>query len=183
MRNLSATAFFLLLPGALAAHPHHDHAGNGFGDGLAHPLLGVDHLLAIVAVGLWAGLAGGRALWVLPAVFLGAMAAAGLGGVGGTEINAVEHVILASVIILGAAVALLWRAPLGLSVALVAVFGAAHGWAHGVEGPGGMDYAAGFLIATAALHGLGVALARLGPLAMRAMGGAVVLGGAALAVI
>lgn len=182
MRALPLAISFLLAPTLALAHPHHDHAG-GFGDGLAHPLLGLDHLLAMVAVGLWAALAGGRALWALPLTFLAAMAAAGLAGVGGAEIDAVEHVILASVILLGAAVALMWKAPLALALPLVALFGAAHGWAHGVEGPGGLDYAAGFLIATAALHGLGVAMARLGPLALRLTGGAVVLGGAALALV
>ncbi len=182
MRALPLALILTLLPGPLAAHPHHSHDG-GFADGLAHPLLGLDHLLAMVAVGLWAALAGGRALWALPLTFLAAMAAAGLAGVGGAEVDMVEHVILASVIVLGAAVALMWRAPLAAALPLVAVFGAAHGWAHGVEGPGGLDYAAGFLIATAALHGLGVALGRLGPLALRLMGGAVVLGGAALAVL
>jgi urease accessory protein len=66
----------LLLPAAAAAHPHHDHAG-GFLDGVAHPLFGTDHLLAMVAVGLWAAFAGGRALWALPLAFLGAMAVPG----------------------------------------------------------------------------------------------------------
>ena len=182
MRALPLAISFLLVPTLALAHPHHNHAG-GFGDGLAHPLLGLDHLLAMVAVGLWAALAGGRALWALPLTFLAAMAAAGLAGVGGAEIDAVEHVILASVILLGAAVALMWKAPLAVAMPLVALFGAAHGWAHGVEGPGGLDYAAGFLIATAALHGLGVAMARLGPFALRLTGGAVVLGGAAMALV
>jgi urease accessory protein len=85
------------------------------------------------------------------------------------------------VIVLGAAVALSLRVSLAWAVPLVAAFGAAHGWAHGVEGPGGLDYAAGFLIATGALHALGVALGRLGPLALRLAGGAVALGGVALA--
>ncbi|WP_209424537.1 HupE/UreJ family protein [Pararhodobacter sp. SW119] len=171
----------LLLPATAAAHPHHDHAG-GFLDGVAHPLLGLDHLLAMVAVGLWAALTGGRALWALPLAFLAAMAVAGLAGTGGAAFALVEHAILASVIVLAAAVALSLRVSLAWAVPLVALFGTAHGWAHGVEGSGGLDYAAGFLIATAALHTLGVALGRLGPVALRLAGGAVALGGVALAV-
>lgn len=182
MRFLTLAIVLALLPAAVLAHPHHDHAG-GFGAGLAHPILGLDHLLAMVAVGLWAALAGGRARWALPGAFLAAMALTGLAGAGGAELALVEHVILASVIVLGAAVALALRAPLGMAVVLVAVFGAAHGWAHGVEGQGGLDYAAGFLLATAALHGLGLGLGRLGPWALRLAGGAVALGGAALAVL
>jgi urease accessory protein len=177
-----------MLPVAALAHPHHDHvAGGGFAEGLAHPLLGADHVLAMVAVGLWAALTGGRALWAYPATFLAAMAAAGLLGVGGSELALVEHVIVASVILLGAAVAFAYRAPLVLALPLVALFGAAHGWAHGVEGPGGAGYAAGFVLATAALHGvglaLGFALGRGGARAVRLSGGAVALGGAMLAVI
>lgn len=173
-----------LLPALALAHPHHDHAsGGGFAAGLSHPLLGPDHVLAMVAVGLWAALAGGRALWAGPLVFLGAMLLAGLIGVGQPEFALAEHVIIASVIITGLAVALAMPLPLAPALALVAVFGAAHGYAHGVEGPGGLGYAAGFVLATAALHGLGIGLARLGPVAVRVIGGGVALGGAALAVI
>ncbi|WP_238381019.1 HupE/UreJ family protein [Alkalilacustris brevis] len=170
-----------LLPAFAQAHPHHDHAGGGFATGLAHPLLGLDHVLAMVAVGLWAALAGGRALWAGPLVFLGAMLLAGLAGAGQPAFAMAEHVIVASVIITGLAVAL--AMPLASALTMVAVFGLAHGYAHGVEGPGGGAYATGFMLATAALHGAGLALARLGPVAVRMIGGGVALGGAALAVI
>jgi len=180
MRTVLALLPLLLLPAAALAHPHGHDAG-GFAAGLAHPVLGPDHLLAMVAAGLWAGAAGGRALWALPAAFLAAMLGAGLLGAGGAEIALVEHLIIASVIVLGAAAALALRVPLPAGLALVAAFGAAHGWAHGVEGPGGAGYAAGFVLATAALHGLGIVLGRLGPQAVRGAGAAVVLAGAALA--
>ncbi len=180
--RLTATLIALMLPAAALAHPGHDHGG-GFAAGLSHPLLGPDHLLAMLAVGLWAGLSGGRALIVHPATFVAAMLAGGMIGVGGAELPVVEPAILASVIVLGALVALAFRAPMAVSVAGLALFGLAHGYAHGIEGPGGAEYALGFVIATAALHGLGIALARLGIPATRALGGAVAVAGVALVFI
>ncbi len=155
---------FLLLPAAALAHPGpHAHAhdgGWGFVAGLAHPLGGADHLLAMVAVGLWAGALGGRALFALPVAFVALMAAGGIFGSAGAALPDVEPMILASVILLGAAVALALRPPLAVAVALVALFGFAHGFAHGAEGPAGgfALYAAGFVLATAALHALGIGL-------------------------
>lgn len=182
MRFLPLVAALVVIPSLALAHPGHGDEAR-FLSGLTHPLLGVDHLLAMVAVGLWAALAGGRAMPVLPLAFLAAMLAGGLAGAGAAEQPVVEPVILASVIVLGAAVAVALRLPLGVSAGLVALFGAAHGFAHGVEGPGGAEYAAGFLIATAALHGLGLALGRFGPGMVRLAGGAVALGGVALALV
>lgn len=173
----------LLTPAAAMAHPHGHAAGDGLVSGLVHPLLGPDHLLAMVAVGLWAAAIGGRALWTLPAAFLAAMTVSGLLGAGGPEVALVEHVIIASVIVAGAAVALALKLPPAAAVTLVAVFGAAHGWAHGVEGPGGAAYAAGFVLATGALHAAGIALGRLWPQALRGAGAAVALGGGALALM
>lgn len=168
-----------LLPAAALAHTGHGHA-SGFASGLAHPLLGPDHLLAMIAVGLWAGLSGGRALIVFPLAFVAAMLAGGLMGAGGAGLAVVEPTILASLITLGALVALAFRAPMGISLVGLALFGLAHGHAHGIEGPGGAGYALGFVIATAALHGLGIVLARLGIPATRALGGAVAVAGVAL---
>jgi len=165
-----------LLPGLLAvlpipalAHTGGAHA-TGFLAGLAHPPGGADHLAAMIAVGLWAGLLGGRAALALPAAFLAAMAL-GFGlGAAGTALPMVEAGIAASVIVLGTAVALAARppravrAPLALSLGLAALFGLLHGHAHGTEMADGatpLAYAAGFLLATAALHGAGLALARL----------------------
>jgi urease accessory protein len=177
--RLPVTLIALLLPATALAHTGRDHGG-GFASGLSHPLLGPDHLLAMIAVGLWAGLWGGRALIAYPVTFLAAMLAGGLIGVGGAELPVVEPAILASVIVLGALVALAFRVPMAVSVAGLALFGLAHGYAHGVEGPGSTGYALGFVIATAALHGLGIALARLGIPATRALGGAVAVAGVAL---
>jgi urease accessory protein len=159
MKKLAVTATFLLLPGAALAH-----AGGGVEPGLVaglmHPLGGADHLLAMVAVGLWAGQIGGRALWALPLGFVTAMLAGGALGMAGLGGLAVEPMILASVIILGAAAALALRLPMPVALAAVALFGAAHGHAHGAEAPaaGLLSYAAGFALVTAGLHGLGIAL-------------------------
>ncbi|WP_439596048.1 HupE/UreJ family protein [Falsiroseomonas sp.] len=174
MRRLLTLAA-LLAPLPALAHEAGDHV-HGFAAGFLHPVGGLDHVLAMVAVGLWAGLLGGRALWALPAGFLGAMTL-GFGlGAAGIGLPMVEAGILASVIILGALVAASARVSLALAVPLVAVFGLLHGHAHGteLEGAGAFPYAAGFLVATAALHGLGVfgALAITNRVVVRAAGGA-----------
>ena len=182
MKRLLPFALFLALPGTALAHPGHD-AGS-FGSGFAHPLGGADHMLAMVALGLLAAQAGGRALW-LPTAFVAAMLAGGSAGWAGMPFGAVEPVLLASVIILGALVAVAARLPLGAMAAMAAAFGFAHGWAHGAEGPqdGMLAYAAGFAAATALLHGAGIlagrAVAR--PL-LQAAGGMTVLAGLMLAV-
>jgi urease accessory protein len=169
-----------LTPGAALAHPGH---GAGFVAGLLHPLTGPDHLLAMLAIGLWAAVLGGRAVWALPVTFVLALGAGGLAGhLAGVELPGVEQSILASLMILGVATALAWRAPLGLAVAGVAAFGAAHGLAHGAESPADvLPYAMGFVLASTALHGLGLGLARQPGLA-RALGLATALTGLALAV-
>lgn len=183
MRALPLACLILLAPLPALAHPGHGGDG-GFLAGLGHPLLGPDHLLAMVAVGLWAALAGGRAVWAFPLAFLSGMAVGGLLGIGGAEVAAVEPAILASVVLIGAAAAALLRVPLAAAATVLAAFGLAHGYAHGIEGPAGPvgAYAAGFLLATAALHLGGIALARLGRLPARLMGGGVALAGVALAV-
>ncbi|NKE46654.1 HupE/UreJ family protein [Roseomonas frigidaquae] len=160
MRRLLTLAA-LLAPMPALAHEGGAHV-HGFLAGFLHPVGGLDHVLAMVAVGLWAGLLAGRATWALPAGFLGAMVV-GFGlGAGGIGLPMVEAGILASVIILGALVAAAARFPLAAAVPLVAVFGLLHGHAHGTElgGQGALGYAAGFIVATAALHALGVFGAR-----------------------
>lgn len=177
----------LLTPTLAFAHPHHAHGADGFATGLAHPLLGLDHVLAMLAVGLWAAMMGGRAVWAAPAVFLGAMLAAGMVGFGAQEFALVEHVILASIIVLGLGIALALRAPMLPALALIAVFGAAHGYAHGLEGTGQSSYVAGFLLATAALHGaglgLGLVLRAKSAMLTRALGAVIALGGVTLALV
>ena len=165
------------------AHPGHDHAAN-FQAGFAHPLTGMDHMLAMVSVGLWAAVRGGKAVWAWPLAFLTAMTAGGALGLAGVQLPLAEPAILASVIVLGILVAAAVRAPLLAGAALIALFGLAHGYAHGAEAPAGAaaSYALGFLIVTAGLHLAGVA-AGLGlphlkqPLLVRLMGAGAALGG------
>ncbi|MFC0339442.1 HupE/UreJ family protein [Paracoccus niistensis] len=182
MKRLLSLAL-MVLPGAALAHPGHD-AGS-FGGGFAHPIGGTDHVLAMVALGLLAAQAGGRALWLLPAAFVSAMLVGGAAGWAGMPFGAVEPVILASVIVLGALVAMAARLPLGVMVAMAAGFGFAHGWAHGAEGPaeGLLSYALGFAVATALLHGAGILIGRAAarPL-LRAAGGMTAVAGLALVV-
>jgi urease accessory protein len=178
---------------AAAATPALAHTGvqahmHGLGAGLAHPLGGIDHVLAMVAVGLWAGIAGGRAAFAWPAAFVAAMAGAAVLGMAGFPLPGVEAGIALSVVALGSLVALGARAPLALGAAACALFAVAHGWAHGEEMPAdaaGVAYAVGFVAATAALHALGLGLAVVGrtvvsPLAARVAGGGVALAGLAL---
>ncbi|MBP7001269.1 HupE/UreJ family protein [Amaricoccus sp.] len=186
-RLLPALLLSALLPAAAFAHAGAGAHGAPFVSGLLHPLLGADHLLAMVAVGLLAGLAGARAVWAWPASFVGAMILGGALGYRGVPLPLVEPAILASVVVLGVAVALALRPPLGVACAVIGLFGVAHGYAHGLEGPalGGMAYGAGFVGATAALHLAGVAVglgagARL-PVVARALGAATAAAGLALA--
>jgi urease accessory protein len=176
MRRLPALAAALLLPLPALAHPGGDHV-HGIAAGFLHPLLGADHLAAMLAIGLWAGLLGGRLLWLLPAGFLGGMAAGGALGLAGIGLPMVEAGILASVIVLGALVGAAARLPAALALPMVAAFGLLHGHAHGTEAAGGAaGYALGFLVATALLHAAGaVAATRLaggaGRIALRVAGG------------
>ena len=162
MRRLLPVAAALLLPLPALAHTGIGPV-DGFTAGFAHPLGGLDHLMAMLGIGLWAGLLGGRATWALPAAFLGAMALGGALGMAGLGLPMVEAGIAASVIVLGAVVALAARLPLAAALSLAALFGLFHGHAHGAEmhpGAGAAAYAAGFLLATAGLHALGRGLGR-----------------------
>ena len=184
MRTLPLALALLALPSVALAHGLHD-SGTML-SGLAHPIRGADHVLAMLAVGLLAAQTGGRALWAMPVSFVLAMLAGGAMGAAGVGFPAVEPMILASVMLLGALVALAARVPLTAALPLIAVFGAAHGWAHGAEGPqtGLILYAAGFALTTAALHLAGIGLARgLPALALRGLGGAAAAAGLALAAV
>jgi urease accessory protein len=183
--------FGLALALATFATPALAHTGagatHGFGAGLAHPLTGVDHLLAMVAVGLWAGLVGGRARFAYPAAFLGMMVLAGFWGMSGASLPGVETGIAVSVVILGLAIALKAAPPLAAGAAACAIFAIFHGHAHGAELPDGggwFGYGFGFLLSTAALHASGLALAGVlaarSPLAARVAGGGLVLAGVAI---
>ena len=136
-------------------HPGHDPLVSGF----LHPMTGADHVLAMVAVGLWAALLGGRALWLVPSAFVATMVAGFAFALAGGALPLVEPTILASVVTLGVLVALAVRVPAGIGMAVAGFFALFHGYAHGTEmaGGSGLSYMAGFAIATAALHGVGLA--------------------------
>lgn len=173
---------------ALAAGPalaHLDPAAHGsVAAGFSHPISGADHVLAMLAVGLWAALLGGRAIRAVPAAFVAAMALGFALSLAGVALPLVEPAILASVIVLGVLVALAVRVPAGAGMAMVGALALFHGHAHGAEmgGAGPLAYLAGFALATALLHGAGIVLGRLlrHPLALRGLGGAVASLGALL---
>ena len=181
MKRILAALPLLLAPTVALAHPGH---GFGLQAGFLHPFIGTDHLLAMVGVGLWAATSGARARWAVPAAFLAAMALGGAFAMNlGLGAAAVEPAILASIILLGAVVALALRAPLAVAMPLVGLFGLAHGAAHGAEMVGsGLAFGAAMLSATALLHGAGLVLGLTlnGKLA-RALGGVTAAAGLALA--
>jgi len=161
MRKTATTVLFALAslaPALACAHPQ--HAGATFMSGFSHPLLGIDHLLAMIMVGICAVSVSGRALWVLPSTFLGGMAAGGLIGGAGITVPLVEPLVAATVLVLGLIVVLEARARLPLSAALVACFALLHGAAHAAEiraSEALIAYCAGFICATALLHISGIA--------------------------
>lgn len=191
-RVAAAAALLVAMSPAALAHPGHGDA-SGFTHGFLHPLGGLDHVLAMVAVGLFAAHLAGRASWLVPATFVAVMALGGALGMAGIGVPFVETGIALSVVVLGLAVALRMNVPALAAMALVGFFAVFHGYAHGAEMPAdasGTGYAAGFLLATALLHGAGIALgltiARLGELAGRravqVAGGAMALAGVAILV-
>jgi len=168
-----------------------DHSHMSFTEGLLHPFSGIDHVLAMVAVGLWASQLGGRALWLLPLIFPAVMAVGAALGLSGVTLPWVEIGIAGSVMVLGAVVALALRPSLAISIPLIGAFALLHGYSHGVELPADasvLSYAAGFIAATLLLHllgiGLGLGVARV-PVrfAAQTAGGAIAVAGIALLVI
>ncbi|MDH4559330.1 HupE/UreJ family protein [Pseudomonas sp. BN417] len=175
-KSLFAIALFLT-PAMAFAHAGHDHSG--LMAGVAHPVTGLDHLLAMLAVGLWAAQQQGSARWVLPLTFVGTMLLGGLAGFAGLEMPLMETGIAGSVLALGLLVAVAMRPPLRLAAGLTALFALPHGVAHGLELPeltSPWGYAAGFVAVTAALHAAGYGLVRALPQAaaplVRIAGGA-----------
>jgi len=154
----------LALPMLLSGMPAWAHTGfheaSGFGAGFLHPFGGLDHTLAMLAVGLFAAMLGGRALWAVPASFVLMMLVGGALGHAGVKIPAVEVGIAASVVIFGAILAVGRRCLISLAMALTGLFAVFHGFAHGAEMPAGSEtvlYCLGFAAATALLHGAGLA--------------------------
>src|SRR5580704_18459698 len=185
------TLICIALTGALAS-PAFAHTGvgqtNSFASGIAHPLTGADHILAMVAVGLWAALRGGRAVWVWPMAFVATMLGGFVAATLGLQMPFVGPAIWSSIIILGLLVALAAKAPVWLGAAIAGLFAFFHGHSHGSEAATAslIPYAAGFALSTGGLHTAGIGLGRLaerstGKVAIRAMGGFAVLVGALIA--
>lgn len=166
------------------AHSDGDFA-HGIWHGMAHPITGWDHLIAMIAVGLWGAFLGTRAMLLLPIVFPVIMAAGAAAAIAGIPMPAVEIGIPASAIVLGLAVALAARPPFWVAAIIVGAFAVFHGHAHGAELPNATDptaYAIGFLTSTVLLHWFGIALGLLarwdlGRVAVRATGACVALVG------
>jgi len=186
-------ALFAALAGPALAHTGIGPV-SGMSAGFAHPIGGLDHVLAMIAVGILAVQQGGRSLWLVPAAFVAMMIVGGGLAFGNVPIPYVEQGIVGSVIILGAVIALGHRLPLAAAMSLAGVLAVFHGHAHGAEMPAtasGLDYAIGFAAATAFLHaaGIGFALgaqkagAALAPIAVRLGGATIAAAGVAMAAL
>jgi urease accessory protein len=154
-----AAAAPLFVASAASAHTGLE-TGFSLVDGALHPLGGLDHLAAMISVGIWAALAGGKRIWIWPLAFVLMMLVGGFIGHAGIALPAVEPVIVLSVIVLGLAVALGVEAPLAVGAVLIGAFALFHGHAHGAEAPaeGWYGYATGFALSTALLHAVGIAI-------------------------
>lgn len=178
------SALLFICPPVASAHRETGTVG-GFVSGFLHPLTGLDHIVAMVAVGLWGAYLGAPAMWLLPVVFPVVMALGGALGVLGVPLPAVETCIALSGIMLGLAVALAARPPIWVAAVLVGFFAIFHGHAHGAELPASanaMTYAVGFVLATGLLHLSGIAFGLLvrwpwGRIAVRSCGAAIALVG------
>jgi len=186
MRALLAL-LLIAVPTAAFAHTGHGDT-SGFLHGFMHPVGGIDHILAMVAVGVFAYVLGGRALWLVPLSFVAMMAVGFLLGVGQIDVPFVELGIALSSVVIGGAAALGRPMPVLAASALVGVFAIFHGHAHGAEMPvdaSGFEYAAGFIVATALLHLAGIAAAmgvaklvgKYGKTVAQVAGGVFALGG------
>ncbi|HSV25507.1 MAG TPA: HupE/UreJ family protein [Xanthobacteraceae bacterium] len=184
---IATTRHLVPLALVLVATPAFAHSENGvaidFWGGFTHPIFGPDHVIAMVAVGLWGAFLGAPAIWLLPVVFPLVMAVGGAIGVAGVPLPGVETGIAISAIALGGMVALAARPPLWIAAVLVGAFAIFHGHAHGAELPIGADavaFSMGFVIATGMLHLAGIAFGGLshwpaGRIAVRAVGGVICL--------
>lgn len=193
LRRLSLAGAFIGLS-SLPAFAHLNPVEHGsFAAGFSHPLFGLDHILAMVAVGLWAALLGGRSIWLVPTAFVGTMLVGFAVAMAGFGLPFVEPVIAASVVVIGLLALVALQVPTPIGMAMVGFFAFFHGYAHGGElgEAGALSFSIGFAIATALLHaagvGLGLGLGRLfggsaGKVVVRAAGGVTALAGLWLAV-
>lgn len=183
--KLISSCLFIYMLGLSTAHAHADAASlsGGFMGGFMHPIGGLDHVIAMVAVGLWGAFLGRPAIWVLPLAFPLVMAIGGAIGVAGIAIPGIETGIALSGLLLGLAVALALRPPIWVATIIVAAFAVFHGHAHGAELPNAANplvYSLGFVISTGLLHLAGIAFGELsrwswGLMAVRAGGGVIAL--------
>jgi urease accessory protein len=167
-----------------AAHNLGAH-GAGFVSGVAHPLTGLDHMLAMIAVGMWAVQLGGRAYWSVPLAFVGMMILGAVVAAAGLPLPVVESGIAASVLILGLLIAFSARMPIPIGMVLVGVFALFHGHAHGTELPqaaSAASYGLGMLLATIGLHatGLGAGILFQRATVLLRIGGAMIAGAGAM---
>ena len=186
VRKFLVSASLILLAAATPAAAHNAASLSlSLSGGFLHPLSGPDHLLAMVAVGLWGAFLGRPLIYLLPVVFPTVMALGGVLGMAGVRFPPVEFGIAASVIVLGTAILFRWQAPVWLAAPIVAVFGLFHGYAHGLELPSMADplgFSLGFVLATGLLHVLGIAIGLLrtrprGEGVLRLGGGLIALAG------
>ncbi len=189
MKKRLLLAAIALAASTAPAFAHLDPAEHGsLMAGFTHPLSGLDHILVMIAVGLWAAQVGGRALWVVPSTFVGTMAFGFALAMAGVHLPFVEPAILASVVALGLLVAMAVRMETVACAAVVGVFALFHGYAHGGElgAAGALHFSTGFVIATALLHvagiGLGLGIGRLssGRMISRILGGITAFAGLAM---
>ena len=159
MKSFSTLLLLFLLPASLLAHT--SHGTFGFSSGFSHPVLGLDHLLAMLSVGMLSAQMGGRAIWTVPATFVGFMLVGGILGMMGVPFFSVEIGIAVSVLVLGLAIAVDKKVPVLLVMVGVAFFALFHGHAHGEEMPSSAQpilYALGFILGTTLIHLAGVAI-------------------------
>ncbi len=184
---LTAAALVLAAAGPAMAHPQQGQA-QGFVTGVGHPVAGLDHVLAMICVGVWGAQLGQPAIWLLPVTFPLVMAFGGFLGLLGIPLPGVEVAVSLSAVLLGVMVARAATPPLAMAAVLVGVFAIFHGHAHGTElpaGQSGLAYSIGFVTATGCLHGIGIAIGEVnrwpaGRVLLRAAGVAVAVAGAAL---
>ena len=161
LQSAALALFAISLPSLAHAHTGAGDA-SGWIHGLAHPIGGLDHVCAMIAVGLWAAQMGGRTVWLVPLTFVAVMALGGALGMAAVPLAFTEQGLVMSLLVLGVLIAAAIRLPLAVSAAVVGVFALCHGYAHGTEMPqsaSGLAYAAGFMLSTALLHASGIGMA------------------------
>ncbi|AMP05962.1 HupE/UreJ family protein [Collimonas pratensis] len=184
--KLALLVLLSLAAGAASAHIGQGDMAGGFKTGFLHPISGLDHVIAMVAVGLWGAQLGRPAIWVLPVTFPLVMTVGGVMGVLGVPLHGIETGIALSALVLGAMICLAVRPPLWVAGVIVAVFAICHGYAHGAELPSSanpLTFAIGFVLATGLLHACGIVLGllykwRAGQYVLRMGGLAIAFGGA-----